>query len=231
MKLVPTENNKWGRPEEADYLEYRLNSGIVLAYDGHLDCGGILTHVEFAEIVKTSNRTYNRGFEWCIGLGAIGFELLGQKICKNLSGNDYYGKAIESCKETAKRNNLIDNFRGHVSSTISGIIDDKWDLVVGNPPHCWTFEEVSVEHVPDHMKDNIQRCLVDDNMEIHAEFFKNIRSKLTDDADVFLSEADTSPDTTAKILEMAKAGGLTYVKTFPFPKLFSAAAIHLFKPN
>lgn len=230
MKLVPTENNDWNRGEDG-YTIYQLNSGIVLAYSGHLDCGGIKTHVKFAEIVKSSNRTYNHGFEWCIGSGAIGFELLGQKICKNLSGNDYYDKAIESCNETAKRNNLIHNFKGHVSSTISGIIDDKWDLVVGNPPHCWSFEEVDVSNIPDHMKDNIQRLLIDDNMEIHKEFFKNIRSKLTDDADLFIAEADTAEYITAKILEMAKQGGLKYIKTFPFPELFSTAAIHLFKPN
>lgn len=230
MKLIPTENTNWKTPQ--GYEEIKLNSGLTLMLDHHLDCGGVKTHAEFSDIIREhSSRVYEHGFEWCIGAGAIAFELFGSGICKKISGNDYYDVAVDSCRDTAKRNNLEKIFKGYVSSTISGIkTNDKWDLVVGNPPHVWTFEELDVSHVPEHMQGNNLRCLVDHGMETHREFFLNIREKITDDADLFISEADSGRKTTKIILEMAAQGRLRHVKTVPFMRLFPSAVIHIFKP-
>jgi len=96
---------------------------------------------------------------------------------------------------------------------------DKWDLLISNPPHVYD-REFFLETLPGGKEshnnlDNTCRLIVDQNFAIHKEFFKNIKEKLTQDADVYLIEASKLDF----LVEWAEAGGLYLHNTYPLSAL------------
>lgn len=233
MRLVSTDNNAWW--EEGSKNPYLLPSGITITDLGHLDCGGMLMYPDFINSIKQygGKSVYNRGFEWCAGCGTIGFEILGQGISEHMVFSDYYDRAIHNCLETAEYNDISKKVTGYISATIAGIPStEKWDLVVGNPPHTWDMDQTAADlknsDVPVFMQDNIMRLIVDHNMETHKEFFANIRSRLSDDADIFISEVDTS----RVIPDLAECNGLKLINTLEMPTTANQTnlVLHHYKP-
>jgi methylase of polypeptide subunit release factors len=205
-----------------------LKSGIEIQFPTHLDGGGIeMVDDLISAIKKTGKPFYNRACEWCAGFGVLGFEVLGLGLTKHIVFTDYYHVAIDTCLENARKNHLINYVSGHVSGTINGIPNiEKWDLVISNPPHVYD-KEYFLEHIPGgreqhHNLDNTCRLTVDQNFGIHKEFFKNIKEKLTTDADVYLIEA-VVPDC---FIEWAEQGGLYLHSRHPVSFLPHGGILH-----
>ena len=230
MKLIPmTEDKNWTRETRI------LDSGIVLNSPTHLDGGGIEMKDDLiAAILKTGKPVYERGFEWCAGFGALGFEILGKGLCKHLVVSDYYDVAIQDCFETATNNNIRDKITGYISHSIENIPESEmWDLVFANPPHC-PDEQESIDamladlpqgQIHNHLP-NTLRLLIDQDWEIHKEFFSNIKKHLTTDADVYLIEANSDSE---MYIRLAEEGGLRHVGTHHIGFLPYGGIYH-FKP-
>jgi tRNA1(Val) A37 N6-methylase TrmN6 len=78
----------------------------------------------------------SRVFEWCAGPGFIGFALLGYGFCDTLCLAD-----VKACRLTVTQNGLAERVTVYHSDNLDGIPpSERWDLVVGNPPH---FVDVS----------------------------------------------------------------------------------------
>lgn len=207
-------------------------SGIKLNSPVHLDGGGVAQKSFFAELIKsTGKQKYSRGFEWCAGLGAIGYELLGSKIVDHIVFSDNYAGAITDCLETANSNGIDADVTTYISSRIADIPQhEQWDLVVGNPPHypnLAALQNILTRYgynLPKTTIDNTLRLTADGDWKIHQEFFDNIRSHITADADIYLSEEQTDEI----LVTMAEAGGLYLVKIHPIPTL--KLNIYHFKP-
>ena len=204
-----------------------LSSGIVVDYPTHLDGGGFEMVDDLVRVIKsTGKQSYTRGCEWCAGFGVLGFEVLGLGIAEHMVFTDYYNLAIQTCLENASKNNISDKVTGHVSGTIKGIPNEKWDLVISNPPHVFD-REFFLETLPGGKEahrnlDNSCRLIVDQNFAIHKEFFKNIKEKLTKDADVYLIEALKD----GFINEWAEKGGLYLHATYPITALPHGQIFH-----
>ena len=234
MKLVDPKNQEWFN--DIDGYDFKLNSGIVLNYIGHLDMGGTKSYSDFIPIVQQLNRApYKRAFEWCAGIGTLGFELLGQGLCEHAVFSDYYDLAITNCYTTAEKNNIRDKVTGYITPKIGDIPDSEiWDLVVGNPPHNWStadyMADLDIENkVPERLKSNLVRQIIDEGMETHKEFFQNIRQHVTNDADILIWEADRS---VMHIIEkIALDGGLKLIGDYPMPtQELDFHKIYHFKP-
>lgn len=199
ISVVDTSTKHFKRLEKQVDKEYKLTSGIVLAHAGHLDCGGTQSYEELGKLVKKhgTKDSYSRGFEWCAGLGAFGFHLLGLEIAKHMVFNDYYDYAVKMCLKTAKNNNVSNKITGYTTHSISTISNyEKWDLVVGNPPHCWnTTIDSALDDAGKTMfnEPNLERLLLDLDMQTHLDFFKNIKNYITRDADIFIVACDLNP--------------------------------------
>ncbi len=204
-----------------------LNSGIVVEYPTYLDGGGLEMVNELVNVIKTTGKSsYDRGCEWCAGFGVLGFDVLGLGLAKHMVFTDYFAAAIENCLATASKNNISDKVTGYISGTIRGIPNEKWDLVISNPPHVFD-KEYFIETLPggkenNHNIDNSCRLIVDQNFAIHKEFFKNIKEKLTKDADVYLIEALKD----GFINEWAEQGGLYVHATYPITALPHGQIFH-----
>jgi hypothetical protein len=223
MELMPLSNNlDWSLQNKI------LKSGIELQFPVHLDGGGYEMVDELIDVIRKTGKTfYNRACEWCAGFGVLGFEVLGLGLTKHIVFTDYYHVAIDTCLENARKNHLINHVSGHVSGTINDIPNiEKWDLVVSNPPHVFD-KEYFLEHLPGGREqhsslDNTCRLTVDQNFGVHKEFFKNIKAKLTSDADVYLIEAVVP----ACLIEWAEQGGLYLHSKHPISFLPNGAILH-----
>jgi len=218
INLMPIETDNW--IQDSDPVTTILNSGIKLTYPQHLEGGCFWLKDEFISIIKKIKKEpYFHCFEWCSGLGGIGFEILGNNLCKKITFSDYYNVAIENCLENAVKNNLSNVVAGYITPTISEIPDNEiWDLVIGTPPHCFDAEE-QLTHLSTNNKDltgslsasNWARLTIDDGMEIHKEFFKNIKKHLTNNADILIF-GNTNQENA--LVDLARSAELKLIKTY-----------------
>lgn len=191
----------------SDFESITLDSGLVLTYSSYLDGGGNTARYDFIDILTRLGKTYKNGFEWCAGHGIIGFEMLSKNFCENIYFSDIFPPAIDNCLRVAKENDISNRVFAYVSPTIKDLpIMQPIDLVVSNPPHhpdinLWNetlYPGLDVSTVNGY--DRSIRIGVDDQFRIHEEFFANITERLSEDADIFLSESGIS----RPIIEMAE---------------------------
>jgi UDPglucose 6-dehydrogenase len=183
----------------------KLTSGIVLTYPRKLDGGGLDFKDDLLKVIRNVGKySYRRGFEWCAGFGALGFEMLGMGVCNHIVFSDTYKPAIDNCLAVAKNNNIQNYVTGYVSETIHDLPEHEiWDLVISNPPHCENLDEF-LQSIPDHTDQqalaNTVRLCVDPGFEIHKEFFTNIKKHINANTDIFLIEENLNQ----KLVHLAK---------------------------
>lgn len=152
-------------------VKYTLQEG---AGAGAILCKG------FCDILgrEYPNRVFEHCLDWASGPGFIGFELLDNNFCSNLSLLDSYGAFISSAKRSIKQAGLS-NVNTFVCDHISALgPDKKFDLIVGNPPWANQFE----------MKDvDVLRIVQDIDWKMHREFYANIKRYLLPDAVILLA--------------------------------------------
>jgi methylase of polypeptide subunit release factors len=174
-----------------------LSSGKSITYSCKLEGGGIDHREYFLRTIAWYGKPhYQRAFEWCAGHAIIGFEILTNNIADTLTLSDYYDLSIDTCIENAKKLGFSKVVYTYLTSEISNIpITEKWDLVVGNPPNAYDRD-----HITKWMTDqgspfddelvNSLRIVLDTDWQAHREFFKNLKDRLSHDADIFLSARD-----------------------------------------
>ncbi|MDO8482058.1 MAG: class I SAM-dependent methyltransferase [bacterium] len=181
---------------------------VAVYYHPNLDGGGITFGQEYIQVVKEKIGKVNHIFEFCAGPGFIGFSLLANGLCDRLTLADINPEAVKACKETVKRNNLGSKVSVYQSDCLDQIPEsEKWDLVVGNPPHWWTASE-------EVYKSDIRKF--DPDLRIHKRFYKDIKRFLKPDGTVLLQEnkhATRSED----FIPMIKENGLEIIEIFRGP--------------
>ena len=171
---------------------------IKMHYEPNLDGGGRECYPEFLRIIKEKIGKVNGAFEFCAGTAFIGFSLLADEMCKKLILADIEKESVECCKKTIKENNLENKVSAYQSDCLKQIPNQKWDLVVGNPPH---FSEPQV---------NLQQTTiinVDKNWDIHRSFYTDVSKYLKPNGSILLVEngRGSSPEV---FYDMIKKNGL-----------------------
>jgi methylase of polypeptide subunit release factors len=182
-------------------------------YDSWMDGGGTWFGQEYAAVLQQRyNQKFQRCYEWCAGPAYIGFDLLDHGICQSLCVSDIYDLAIQRVKETAIINSL-NNVSAYTTDTVIGLpAHEKFDLVVGNPPH---FLECPGDS-------NYQRIAVDTEWHAHREFFANIGKHLLPDAVILLQENQAGSLRREQEFEsMILASGLEITAVFNSPKHYT----------
>jgi len=197
-----------------------LDNNFTVLYEDGLDGGGIDHLPDFKTAVESSGQShYTRAVEWCAGFGVIGFDFLNRGVCDHISFIECHEPAIHWLSETSKQNSVEDKTSLYLTDKIATIPNDvKWDLLLANPPHCFTLDikemfEKTVEN-PSQCADVI-RLTCDVDFIIHKEFFENIREHLLPNADLFISEVGDLEE----IKQLAINAGLIWAATHPAPKL------------
>jgi methylase of polypeptide subunit release factors len=153
---------------------------IDVVYEGLLDGGGTSFGQQYVPVVRNHFGRVGHLFEFCAGPGFIGFSLLAHGLCDKLTLADINPDAVALCRETVRRNKLEDRVSVYVSDGLKDIPEsEKWDLVVGNPPHFVCEDERTYAGY-------IRRY--DPNLRIHKEFYKDISRHLAPKGVVLLQE-------------------------------------------
>lgn len=120
-------------------------NGLVVFHRADLYGGG-LRHGQnvLRVLLEFGLRPCERLFEFCAGPGYIGYFLLAHGVCQGLTLADVNPSAVEVAKQTAKFNrieHLVNTYQSDVLDQIPK--EEKWDLVVANPPGFSPTNEAS----------------------------------------------------------------------------------------
>lgn len=152
---------------------------FVVTYDSTEDGGGTWFGQEYVHELQRYNRQFRRCLEWCSGPGFIGFALLAHDICQDLTLMDRNTSSAASVADTVRQNQCGHRARFYNLDRVASLpSDEKFDLVVANPPHYLLCPG----------NDNYQRIAVDPDWQAHKEFYASIGGYLTPDAVILLQE-------------------------------------------
>jgi methylase of polypeptide subunit release factors len=170
-----------GKGKAVNYSTISLG-GVDVCYSEDLDGGGFLFGQDYVRLVKEELGHCNRAFEWCAGPGFIGFSLLGHGLVHTLCLADVNPAAIAACSETIRRNSLEGRVDVYLSDCLAAIpAEERWDLVVGNPPHSGTAEVIPEFNRP-------LPIYQDDGWKIHQRFYGDVGAFLAPGAQVVIQE-------------------------------------------
>lgn len=184
-----------------DIVRYK---NITVSYMPHLDGGGKGFGQEYIRVVKEKIGKVNHIFEYCSGPAFIGFSLMAHDLCDRLTLADINPDAVRVCNDTIKNNNLQAKVSCYLSDCLDNIPEtEKWDLVVGNPPHWPSSEEKYHEDITKY-----DPCLI-----IHKKFYRDIRKFLKPNGAILLQEngrATSDKD----FAQMIEENGLKVIDVF-----------------
>jgi len=213
----------------------------TIHYDRENDVCSWLSQ-DFVEVISNKNPgvTFNNCLEWCSGCGFIGFRLLESGICNNITFLESSQRCIEDIEKTLNDPSNI-HLKSKVSivnsNTITDLINQKFDLIVGNPPLRNTTEgfqfwsalsnTYSVVHNSLNIPSNIpfdinlyfdKSILIDEDWEIHQDFFSNIKNNLNSNGVIYLLE-DSDVSNVNTFSSFVSNGGLQITDTLTYNNL------------
>jgi methyltransferase family protein len=193
----------FGPPNE---IEAAFRFGYLIFDRPDLDGGGSGFGQDYVRVLReTGLNKCDRLFEFCSGPGYIGYSLLARGFCKNLTLADVNPVAVQAAQKTADYNGIADRATVYLSDGLEQIPNsEKWDLVVGNPPH---FLEWSKE----------LRC-EDQGWQLHKRFYSQVKRFLNPGAQVLLQENELGSNAEV-FAPMIEEGGGEHIQTLPGPNI------------
>jgi methylase of polypeptide subunit release factors len=156
--------------------------GIDVSFTEELDGGGARYGQDYIGFVTRELGHRPRAFEWCAGPGFIGFSLLGHGLIDTLCLADVNPAAVDACNETIRNNGLDGRVAVYLSDGLDTIpAAERWDLVVGNPPHSGS----------DEVRSEIKRPTViyqDVGWKLHERFYDSVGEHLAPGAQIVIQE-------------------------------------------
>ena len=115
----------------------RPTAGIAVFDRPELHKGGMSFGQDFPRVLNELGvGRCQRMFEYCAGPGYIGYSLLAAGWCETLALADVSRDAVAAARRTAAFNRLDERVAVYESDALDQIpADERWDLVVSNPPH------------------------------------------------------------------------------------------------
>jgi hypothetical protein len=182
-----------------------LYGGLAVFHRPGLHGGGLAFGQDFARVlVELDQPRCETIFEFCSGPGYIGYSLLANGFCKRLTLADVNPAAVQAARFTARHNRIEHRVKVHLSDGLRQIpADERWDLVVGNPPHF----------LPKRSGDD-SLLMFDPDWAVHRNFYSSVGRHLQPGARVVVVEArdGSTPEIFAPMIE---AGGGKLVASVP----------------
>ena len=173
-----------------DYI-LRVND-IDIHYTNETNGGGDNFMPEYVKVIKEWYGKVDSVLEWCSGPGFIGYGILAAGLCNSVAFSEIYSPAIDMCRHTASVNNL--DVKIYTNENLDDV-QDKFDLIVGNPPH-WCKEEYAVQALQSlnsshPLNSRVKQVLIDEDWNTHKSFYKNMKRMLKQDGKILLQENAT----------------------------------------
>lgn len=178
---------------------YVTYGDIRVHHKRYLDGGGSAFGQDYIPFLRDRGMPKQaRVFEWCAGPAFIGFSMLGFGLCDSLCVADINPDAVRACGRTIAANDLKDRVSVYHSDNLDNIpATERWDLVVGNPPH-FDWEQVG------------ERRFADSGWNIHRSFFKNA-GRFLKPGGVILVQENNHGSTVETFRQMVEDAGFSIV--------------------
>lgn len=179
-------------------------NGLVVFHRPELQGGGCTYGQNVPRILlEFGLKRCERLFEFCAGPGYIGYNLLANGFCERLVLSDINPEAVEAAKYTARYNGIEHLLNIYLSDGLDQIPEDeRWDLVVSNPPQ---FRQ-RVEREPDLSHDF--------DWVLHRRFYSSVKKFVKPGGHAVMVE-DRGHSTPEVFEPMIRAGGGRLVATLP----------------
>lgn len=175
--------------ELGELTSIKIAANFEVYFSREMEGGGLHFGQNYPRVLQYlyPDRQFAHCLEWCAGAAFIGFRILSDDLCKQLTLIEAYRPATEACKVT--RANMPHRFTAPVHIVHGDKIQDldpllQYDLVIGNPPHFLVTPSWFGQH---HIA-NANRICVDKDWQTHREFFQNIKSRLAPNGVILLQE-------------------------------------------
>ena len=195
---------KLGRMVAPRLLAKQGAESVVASYGGiavfdrpELHKGGMSFGQDFPRVLNELGvGRCSRLFEYCAGPGYIGYSLLAAGWCETLALADISRDAVSAAARTAEYNRLDERVSVYESDGLDQIpADERWDLVVSNPPHFLPDVEGT---------DDIQ--VFDRDWKVHGRFYESVKRHMNPGGLVVMVENASGSD--PRLFEqMILAGG------------------------
>jgi methylase of polypeptide subunit release factors len=188
------------------YKTIRYGS-IDVCYLDEIDGGGARFGQDYLALLPDHIGKAERALEWCAGPGFIGFSLLAAGLCTRLTLIDVNPVATAACRETIRINELADRVQVYDSDCMESVApDDRFDLVVANPPHCSDTTPSPGGHT--------QLIYNDIGWQTHRRFYQQISPHLSEDSRIILQE-DAGLSSAEDFRAMIEDAGLQLLGALP----------------
>ncbi|MCI0723142.1 MAG: methyltransferase [Acidobacteria bacterium] len=181
-------------------------NGLVVFDRPDLHGGGLTFGQDFFRVLlQLGVPRRERIYEFCAGPGYIGYALLAYGFCENLTLADINPVAVAAAQETAKHNGIESRVNIYCSDCLNQVpVTEKWDLVVGNPPHFLS----STDRFPMNLRAH------DPGWSVHRRFYGAVRQFMKPGSLVVLME-NVNRSNPGIFREMIWSGGGKLVEAIP----------------
>ena len=155
------------------------------------------------EYIKSINKNNIKILDLCTGSGIIGITLRKELEFKSLEvvASDISEEALKVAKENAIMNEAEVKF---IQSDIFENINDKFDIIVSNPPYIAYNDKITMEENVLNYDPHLALFAEEDGMYFYREIVENAKEYLEEDGLVFF---EIGYDQREKILKLANENG------------------------
>lgn len=177
------------------FREAPTSPRLTIYFDDNHNGDGLATLEDYKAILEKHfiGTQFQDVMEWCSGPAFVGFTFLAEGIFRNLVCADIEADVERSINKTLEHKPNYKHRVKFIHSDCFDNIDQKFDLIVGNPPH---FIDDSSQEYKTFLKRNIihkteydcDRTAIDWDWAGHKKFFQQVRQHLKPGGYVILNE-------------------------------------------
>lgn len=181
--------------DNTNWKEVNTSNRLTIHFDSKHNGDGISTIDDYRFILNKyfMGTQFQNVMEWCCGPAFVGFTFLADGVFRKIVCTDIEADVERSINQTLKHKPSYTDRVEFVNSDCFDSIDQKFDLIVGNPPHFVDdlsmdykdFAERNSHHKSDY---DLQRTAIDKNWDSHRKFFAHVKEHLNPGGYVILNE-------------------------------------------
>jgi len=197
---------------------FYVGENFAVYYGDDMEDSGTEDGQDFPRIVRYlyPDRVFSHCLDWCAGAGFIGFRLLADGICHQLTLLEAFEPCTIACRKTI--DNMPEQYKNYVNIILGSSMGEipaqaQFDLIIGNPPPTSRLPDFAINLWQNRSIGSSNRVMIDENWSIHKNFFSSIKKNLSQNGVIILKN-NTNFSSVSEFESDIHAGGLMITNVF-----------------